>query len=661
MLEETACLLAFLMRGSPMAVGKYSFASALSAILLLTPGAKAADQEKIQQAITRGLEHLKSQQDKGTGTWPFYETFVGPAKTGATALAGVTLLECGVPSGDPVVQKAADAVRRAAVHLTQTYELSTAILFLDRLGDPGDVALIQSMGVRLLGGQNASGGWSYECPSPSRQEVVRLTAQLGKPEEREKPSSSSPSVSRNRPALPPEIQGQLRAINPGTRQLWSDNSNTKFATLALWVARRHGIPVEKALRMVEARFRNSQNPDGGWGYLPGTANARPGFRGAGLRGSLGSMTCAGLLGLATGQGVANEATLRTDPSARDVRSAARRSKRDTGQDSAVRAGLSLLGQLIGNDARPMVPLYMREQGDEYYFLWALERVAVAYGLSTIGHTDWYAWGSDMLVAKQGQDGGWHGKYEGGVDDCFALLFLARANLTRDLTVSLRGQLTDPQGRDLGGKEPPAMPAPKPDMRPKATPAQASRPGRTGDSEPTPSTSAPGRSPPRDTSAGETDLERETSRLSAALVDSDRARQNELLDQYESSKGVVYTQALAAAIPKLSGPVQAKARDVLAERLSRMTAGTLRARMKDEDAEIRRAAALACATKEDRAQVPELISLLDDSQPGVVRAAHAALKSLTGKDLGPPAGAGRTERSAAAARWKSWWGEQKGKE
>ena len=73
------------------------------------------------------------------------------------------------------------------------------------------------------------------------------------------------------------------------------------------------------------------------------------------------------------------------------------------------------------------------------------------------------------------------------------------------------------------------------------------------------------------------------------------------------------------------------------------------------------AALACATKEDRAQVPDLISLLEDGQPGVVRAAHAALKSLTGKDLGPPAGAGRTERAAAATRWTSWWEQQKAKE
>jgi hypothetical protein len=622
----------------------------------------AADQEKVQQAIARGLVHLKSQQDKDTGTWPFYETFVGPAKTGATSLAGVALLECGVPPGDPAVQKAAEVVRRAAVHLTQTYELSTAILFLDRLGDPGDVALIQSMGVRLLGGQNASGGWSYECPSPSRKEVARLTAQLDRPGGRGKPSSSSASIGRKRAALPPEIEGQLRAINPGGRQLWSDNSNTKFATLALWVARRHGIPVEKALRMVEARFRKSQNPDGGWGYLPGVSNARPGFRGAGLHGSLGSMTCAGLLGLATGQGIANEVTLRTDQNARDIRSTATRPRRDTGQDSAVRAGLSLLGRLIGNDARPTVPLFLREQGDEYYFLWALERVAVAYGISTVGNTDWYAWGSDLLLAKQGQDGGWHGKYEGGVDDCFALLFLARANLTRDLTVSLSGQVKDPLARDPGGKEPPSIPALKPTMPSPATPTQASRSGREPRSEtPSPSPSRPIASSPRDASTDDAKLERETNRLSAALVNADRARQNQLLDEYESSKGVAYTQALASAIPRLSGPPQSKARDVLAGRLSRMTAGTLRARMKDDDPEIRRAVALACAMKEDHGQVTELISLLEDAQPGVVHAAHAALKSLTGKDLGPPAGAPKTERSAAAARWRSWWQQQKGKD
>jgi hypothetical protein len=287
-------------------------------------------------------------------------------------------------------------------------------------------------------------------------------------------------------------------------------------------------------------------------------------------------------------------------------------------------------------------------------------VAVAYGLKTFGHTDWYAWGSDLLVAKQGQDGGWHGRYEGGVDDCFALLFLTRANLTRDLTVSLRGQVTDPLARGLGAKETPPVSNPKRDAMEPAS-GKISPPTRPTESEgTTPGASERKPSPPISTNA-EKDLERETSRLSAQLVNADRSRQSELLAQYQSSKGVAYTQALADAIPRLSGPVQAKARDALADRLSRMTAGTLRARLKDEDPEVRRAAALACAMKEDRDQIPELIGLLEDPQPTVVRAAHAALKSLTRKDFGPPAGATRDERSKASTAWKNWWERQKGKE
>src|SRR5262249_40686681 len=97
-----------------------------------------------------------------------------------------------------------------------------------------------------------------------------------------------------------------------------------------------------------------------------------------------------------------------------------------------------------------------------------------------------------------------------------------------------------------------------------------------------------------------------------------------------------------------------ARDALADRLTRMTANTLREKLRDEDVEVRRAAALACAMKDDRAQVPALIELLEDREPLVVRAARAALKSLTEQDFGPEADATRAERTKAVAAWKAWW-------
>ena len=46
----------------------------------------------------------------------------------------------------------------------------------------------------------------------------------------------------------------------------TDNSNTQFAILALWVAQRHDVPMDRTLRLIANRFQTSQNADGSWGY-----------------------------------------------------------------------------------------------------------------------------------------------------------------------------------------------------------------------------------------------------------------------------------------------------------------------------------------------------------------------------------------------------------
>ncbi len=116
----------------------------------------------------------------------------------------------------------------------------------------------------------------------------------------------------------------------------------------------------------------------------------------------------------------------------------------------------------------------------------------------------------------------------------------------------------------------------------------------------------------------------------------------MLEKLRESKGASNTEALALAIPQLKGSMKVKARDALAERLARMTATTLRAKLQADNAEIRRAAALACATKEDTRLAADLIPLLEDTQSSVARAAETALKTLTGQDLGPSPG-----------KWKDW--------
>lgn len=156
---------------------------------------------------------------------------------------------------------------------------------------------------------------------------------------------------------------------------------------------------------------------------------------------------------------------------------------------------------------------------------------------------------------------------------------------------------------------------------------------------------------------EADLDTTAARLSAALVFAEPSRQSEKLAQYRDTKGIVYTEALANALPQLEGATQKSAREFLADRLTRMTAATLRSLLDDPRPELRRAAALAWAMKDDRAAIPELIALLEDPEDLVVRAARAGLKSLTEQDFGPARDATPAERAWAVAEWKASWDKQ----
>jgi hypothetical protein len=77
---------------------------------------------------------------------------------------------------------------------------------------------------------------------------------------------------------------------------------------------------------------------------------------------------------------------------------------------------------------------------------------VLYNLDTINGVDWYLWGSDHLVATQTERGTWAaGGYHGSnelLDTCLALLFLKRANLTKDLSGKIQ-TLVDV--KELGGR------------------------------------------------------------------------------------------------------------------------------------------------------------------------------------------------------------------
>jgi HEAT repeat protein len=66
-----------------------------------------------------------------------------------------------------------------------------------------------------------------------------------------------------------------------------------------------------------------------------------------------------------------------------------------------------------------------------------------------------------------------------------------------------------------------------------------------------------------------------------------------------------------------------------------------------------AAITAAGTGEDESAIPELIRMLESTDPGARLLAIRSLERLTGQTLGYDYAAPRWARSAAVERWKTW--------
>jgi hypothetical protein len=322
--------------------------------------------------------------------------------------------------------------------------------------------------------------------------------------------------------------------------------------------------------------------------------------------------------------------------------------------------------------------FAAQSGRLFYFLWSVERLAMCLGLQTINKKDWYSWGANILLASQANDGQWRGQFSrGGADTCFALLFLARSNLAKDLTAHLHGRVRDPGQVTLRSSEtglddqaPPK--SHRPAIKPVATAPEINPPdGKTAArlpdlpiARPAPAAAAvqPTKAPaaPVQLSKAPAAAVSETALLTEQILRAPADQIDQMLDRLRDARGVANTEALAAAIPKLPPDGKKKARDALAERLSRMRAGSLAKYLKDDDAEIRRGAALALAMRDQKNRIPDLIPLLNDPQQAVVLGARSALRELTGKDFGPEPHASSEDKARAAAQWQAWWEGSQGR-
>jgi hypothetical protein len=619
---------------------------ALLAAVIASPAA-AADKIDIDNAITRGVEALQKIQAPD-GTWAYSAPNTTP---GSTALAGLALLECGVAKDSLCITKAAAYLRGQSATLRHTYSVSLALIFFDRLGDPADLPIIESLAARLVGGQNpGTGAWAYWCPELVVAEQRRLNELVtqARGDSDSAPTKVNPADFRNRVALLNPASPNM--AGPGLAR--PDNSNTQFALLALWVARRHGFPVDTALRAGALHFRNTQSPaDAGWSYeieTSGTTRA--------------TMTCAGILGIAVGYGILNDKAKEKGKTGSDISKdmhlqAALRTlslaigtplERRPNEAAGAGGGLGDPGRVFpvpaGQQPALLLPQQASAGGKAFYFLWSVERVAMVLNLETINRKDWYGWGSDVLMATQKPNGTWEGEYgQGGVDTSFALLFLKKANFASDLS-KLTGRIDDGhhvlKGTESipGVQKSPPSAQPGDDMAKPAAPVAATPKPRT-----------------RPASLGDT----AGAKMAEKLLDMAAAQQPAEIQRLRDAKGGDNTEALATAIPYLSTiDTRNMARDALAQRLARMSDETIHGDLQDELPEIRRAAAIACAMKPAKQFVPDLIAMLSDPEKTVARAAYFALKDISSEDFGPPAEADAATIKRSAAQWQAWWKKQK---
>ncbi|MFO0964590.1 MAG: hypothetical protein U0793_03245 [Gemmataceae bacterium] len=369
---------------------------AASLILPETPWLTRDKEDAVHKAIERGIAHLKDVVAKKS-----YRLDSGPV------FVGFTLLHCGVSPDDPAVQEAMEHLRKSIARDSFTYKIAVSILFLDRYHaarpSPENIRMMRTLALRLMAGQGQDGGWGYNVnlrPTDKDEDVF-----CGLVRGWSLPGPEAPKEMAAWPVL--QFTKGMKPKAPGFR---TDNSNTQFATLALWVARRQDIPTDRSLAMVDARYRMWQNGDGSWGYLYTDSSRRDAF------------ACAGLLGLATGHAIG----LRTET---------------WDKDEAVLKALRFLGKNVGAKARRdrpgSGPILSIETTAPVCYLYSVERVAMLYGLRTIEGKEWYAWGVDLLLPTQNKDGSWNDNCTPDADTCFALLFLRRANLIQDLTDQLQ--------------------------------------------------------------------------------------------------------------------------------------------------------------------------------------------------------------------------------
>ncbi|MCA9539838.1 MAG: DUF4159 domain-containing protein, partial [Myxococcales bacterium] len=209
----------------------------------------------------------------------------------------------------------------------------------------------------------------------------------------------APYEARYRTALERDFKWLLSALHETgwrysmTSTDW-DNSCTQYGVLGIWAAERAGFSAGDAFWAKMSRhFRGVQNDDGGWGYVAGSSSSA-------------NMATAGLASMflvfdyAYGRKHAFKAGQPNPFAEGDARAVL----------DAMERGMTWLGKADG-------------QRNNAYYLYGIERAAVAGGRKYLGGVDWFAEGAEGALRAQAPDGSFPLGYTGEIGTALTTLFL----------------------------------------------------------------------------------------------------------------------------------------------------------------------------------------------------------------------------------------------
>lgn len=384
-------------------------------LLLLGSIALSQDQVKIDQAIHKGVEYLKTADSP---PHPHSKA------THSDELILYTLIIADVSPSNPRFKALLERMLSDEPH--QTYKVALQAMALEELDRVKYQSRIAYCAQHLIDNQCQNGQWSYGNPTTPPKDVPTGVVSEA-PAEKPKPATGARDFGSTDKKPKPKVLRKIAIKKQKDGPATGDNSNTQYAALGLRACYDAGIIIpEETMQLAvkwltesihaeEGDSKAGKNAVGtGSGETPGKPQGWS-YKGADAGQPYGSMTAGGVGALTIYDYML---------------------KKDWKKDTLVKNGIAWLGSHFSAIDNP-------GRGKEWllYYLYGIERAGVLYGADKLGDHDWYLEGAKFLVDSQQGDGSWKinasAHDQATWDTCFAILFLKKA--TKPLVASTDGR------------------------------------------------------------------------------------------------------------------------------------------------------------------------------------------------------------------------------